>query len=436
MTRTYPNTISATGCAAPDARLKVLFTEGASLSARQSLYTIGHLHDIDVIDPDPLCQCRFSSLVQRFTRSPSFAEEPAEFLRFLARLVRKRHYDVLLPTHEQVYLLSRFRDAFTPHVGLALPDFAALERLYNKANFSRLLRELQLPQPETVAVRTANELTAGTWKYPCYLKLAHSTAGGGVFYIESLKALRRQAEELERSGRISQGTEILVQQPGVGILCTVQAVFNQGDLVGIHSFMARRIGVGGMSTARTSVDHPIVREHMEKLGRHLRWHGAFFTDYFYDCNTNLPQYIENNPRIGETVNAWLSNVNLPELLVQVSAGHSPQRAPVASSGVRTHNLFMSLMSAAHAGGSRTQLVREIRSCVRDDAIYADSADDLYRFDEDPLCRIPFAWTICQLLAWPGRARYYVSKTIKNYSLPEATVERIKALPLDLLASEF
>ena len=77
---------------------------------------------------------------------------------FGRRLLAKEQYDVLLPTHEQVYLLSRFRDAFAPQVGVALPEFAAVERLQNKAEFSRLLTEMDLPQPATTVVRTPDEL--------------------------------------------------------------------------------------------------------------------------------------------------------------------------------------------------------------------------------------------------------------------------------------
>src|SRR5207253_9555658 len=122
-------------------------------------------------DPDPFCQCRSSSYVRRFFRSPSFSKQPEEFSRFLARLLRGRKYDVLLPTHEQVYLLSRFRDALATHVGLALPDFDAMERMHNKAQFSRLLTELGLPQPETIIVNRLADLDRD-WHYPFYLKLA------------------------------------------------------------------------------------------------------------------------------------------------------------------------------------------------------------------------------------------------------------------------
>jgi predicted ATP-grasp superfamily ATP-dependent carboligase len=416
-------------------RLRILFTEGASLSARQTLYPLDGRHEIEVIDPDPLCQCRFSSFVRRFFRSPSYSKQPLEFLRFVARLVRERRYDVLLPTHEQVYLLSRFREAFVGRVGVALPEFAALERLQNKAAFSRLLTELGLPQPETVIVRTAAELDQ-PWKYPFYLKLSHSTGGGGVFFVESGSGLRERVRELESRGILEATSEMLVQQPARGILSTEQAVFNDGQLIGMHSFEARRLGVGGMSTARTSADHPLVRAHVTQIGSHLHWHGAFFIDYFFDRETGRPEYLETNPRIGETVNAMLSGINLPELLVQISLGDAPAPVPLGRIGVRTHNLLMILMSAAYEGKSRGALVHEIRECAAGRGVYENGEDELIRPHEDPLSRLPRAWITAQLLAYPRRARSIVANTIANYALPESATEMLKQLSPDVLNDAF
>lgn len=385
------------------------------------------------MDPDPLCQCRFSSFVGRFIRSPSFAKQPAEFLRFLVRIVRDRQYDVVLPTHEQTYLLSRFRDAIETRIAIAVPEFAALERLQNKASFSRLLTELGLPQPETVIVRSRNELSR-PWRYPFYLKLPHSTGGGGVFFLESADALIRMTNDLAQRKLFDHGGEVLVQQPARGVLSTVQAVFNRGQLIGVHSFEARRLGVGGMSTARVSADHPIVRTHIARIGSHANWHGAFFIDYFYDVASGRPEYIESNPRIGETVNAMLSGVNLPELLVRISLGESPQPLAPGRVGVRTHNLLMVLMSAAHEGQRRKALTREIRQCIGGRGLYENSEDELIRTLEDPLSRLPRFWTILQLLAYPKIARRIVAKTIANYALPETATEAIKKLPLNLLDS--
>jgi predicted ATP-grasp superfamily ATP-dependent carboligase len=413
-------------------RLRILFTEGASLSARQTLYPLGPHHDIDVLDPNPLCQCRFSSYVRRFIRSPSFTRQPVEFLRFVMGLIRGGNYDVLLPTHEQTYLFSRFRDAFTPHVGIALPEFASQERLQNKAEFSRLLDELNLPQPESTIVRTRAEL-GRDWQYPFYLKLAHSTAGGGVFYIQDQAALSERIDRFEADGLLRGNTEVLVQQPARGVLSTVQAVFNRGELCGIHCFEARRLGVGGMSTARTSADHAIVREHVTRIGKHLAWHGAFFIDYFYDNASGRPEYIEANPRIGETVNALLAGVNMPQLLVQISLGETPPPARLGRFGVRTHNSLMILMSLAYEGASRLTLVRELRRFRAGDEPYCNGEDELTRPREDRMSALPFVYTTAQLLAWPHIAKRIVAKTVGDYSLPAELTEQLRALPLDIAA---
>jgi predicted ATP-grasp superfamily ATP-dependent carboligase len=383
------------------------------------------------MDPDALCQCRFSSFVRRFYRSPSFAREPARFLQFLDELIRERKYDVVLPTHEQVYLLSRFRDSLSQRVGIAMPPFASLQRLQNKAEFSRLLAELGLPQPETTSIRTRKELDRA-WKYPIYLKLPHSTAGRGVFLVQSRDELKRRLTDLEQRNLYDGNSEILIQQPARGVLSTVQAVFNRGQLIGLHMLESLRLGVGGMATARVSTDHAIVPEHVTRIGQHLDWHGAFFIDYFYDRATGQPEYIECNPRIGETVNAMLSGINLPELVVRISRGESPLPHPRGRDGVRTHNLFMILLSAAFDGQSRQMLLHEIRECAAGRGIYANSTDEITRPHDDPLSRLPRYWITLQLLAYPAIARRIVSKTIANYSLPESATETIKRLPLDLL----
>jgi predicted ATP-grasp superfamily ATP-dependent carboligase len=421
--------------AANSPRLRVLFTEGASLSARQTLYPLGPLYDIDVMDPDPLCQCRFSSYVGRYFRSPSFSREPAEFLRFLAGLVRQRKYDVLLPTHDQVYILSRFRDAFTTHIGLALPAFDAMERMQSKTAFSRLLSELDLPQPRFAVVRSRDDLQRD-WEYPFYLKLAHSTAGGGVFRIEDRRELDRRLDDVQRRGLFGNGSEALVQQPALGVLCSVQAVFNQGAMLGVHCLEAQRMGVGGMQTVRTSADHPAVREHVALIGSHLGWHGPLFIDYFYDRARAQPQYIECNPRMGETVNAMLSGVNLPQLVLQISAGLSPPPAPLGRFGTRTYNLLMILMSLGYEGRGRAALLREIQDYRRGRGLYENSEDEITRPKDDPLSRLPRIWVTGQLLAWPGIARRFVAKTVDNYSLTESATESIKSLPLNLLDGAF
>lgn len=415
--------------------LKILMTEGTSLSARQSLYALGGRHTIDVIDPNPLCQCRFSRFVRRWQRSPHFAKQPTEFLHFLAACLRKEKYDVVLPTHEQVYLLSKFRNVVGQAAGIALPSFQAMQQMQNKANFTRTLESLALPYPETVFARTAEDLRHD-WKYPFYLKLSHSTAGLGVFPIKNEAELAKRIDLLAGEGRLDGDTEMLVQQPARGNQATVQAVFDRGRVIGIHMFDARQLGVGGMSAARTGADHPVVREHIATLGAHLEWHGAMFVDYFYDYNTAQPEYIECNPRVGETVNAWLSGTNLCEQLVRLSAGEPVEVLPLAEPGVRTQSFYMILLTMAYEGATRRELIREITKFRFRRGMYADSQDELTRIRDDYLSGIPLWAIAAQLLFSPRISHKIVASTVDNYSMPKSSLEAMDGLDIEPFRAAF
>ncbi|MEM6776365.1 MAG: hypothetical protein AAF670_01840 [Planctomycetota bacterium] len=422
-------------------RSRILFTEGTSLSARQSLYALAHQDAderpiIDVLDPAPLCQCRFSGLIRKWVRCPHYAKDPEAFLEFLVHQIQDGDYDVLLPTHEQVYLLSRFEDLISPHVGLALPQFDSMDRLQNKADFMQLLAELDLPHPRSSLVTTREQLES-VCEFPCYIKLGHSTAGSGVFRVENKAALQQVADQMDRDGLLDGRCRSIVQQPAVGVQSTVQAVFTRGELVAAHLFEARAIGVGGMSPARVSANHPVVFQHVAEIGRAVQWHGSVFIDYFYDADNDRPEYIEANPRIGETVNASLCGVNLVRCLADVSMGiqlapSSPtslaERAATAT-GKRTQSFYMIAISKAHEGASRVELLRELWAWVSGRGLYRDSEDELTRPREDLWSVLPVFWILAQLFWSPQKSsQRIVRATVENYSVPESAVRRLKAVP--------
>ncbi|MEM8670458.1 MAG: hypothetical protein AAGG48_23230 [Planctomycetota bacterium] len=423
---------------APGPALKILMTEGSSLSARQTLYSLGANHTIDILDPAPLCQGRFSRFVRRWHRCPNHAKQPQEFLQFLVDLIGRESYDVLLPTHEQVYLLSKYRDAFSGQIGLALPNFPAMQKLQDKAQFTRLLQQLELPYPETDFIRTDVELMAAC-HFPYYVKLAFSTAGCGVHYVTNAKELEQVVEKMNVEGLLDGHCETLVQQPARGCQSTVQAVFNHGRLIAAHCFEARAVGVGGMSTARVSASHPIVLEHVAQIGSAVDWHGSLFIDYFYDDESGQPQYIEANPRIGETVNSSLCGVNLCERLVRLSVGEPLDRFEKADPAIQpclTHSFMMILISMALNGAGRWALVREWGRNLLSRGLYRDSQDELTRPRQDYLSVVPLIWIGLQLLVLPRRSESIVAKTVDDYALPESAVERVHQLPDDLVDELF
>ncbi len=416
-------------------RLKILFTEGSSTSAREALYCLGPQHAIDILDPSPFCQCRFSRFVRRWHRCPSYAADPLGYLRFLVRLLRREKYDVLFPTHEQVYLLSRVAERLRKLVALTVPDFSALSRLYDKASFVRLLDEVGLPGPETVIVRGREELEQN-WDFPRYVKLSHGTAGQGVWRVENSEQLRTIADQCERSGVFDAQQEILVQQPIRGIQRDAGGIFQHGRMVTGGSCEGIMVGVGGASMQRIGTQRMEMIEHVRRVGEHLGWHGPLGLAAIYDPEYDAYYYLESCPRIGEAVPGLLAGVNTCEIVVQMALEEQIQDMPLTREGVRSHQSFLILVTKALAGAGRLSIFRELWRALLGKGMYEQSEDELTRPGEDWLSLVPATAVTLLLLAYPNAAHLLVKRTVANYSLPGSSAQLIERIPDEQLARCF
>jgi predicted ATP-grasp superfamily ATP-dependent carboligase len=408
--------------------LRILLTEGSSLSARQTLYALGRCgYEIDLCDPKPwLCLGRFSRYVRAVYSCPRFSVDPDGYLQFLGERLRDEHYDVLFPSHDQVFLLSRFRHVFEGRTGLPVPDFEAMLRLQGKAEFLQTLDELGLPHPPTWVVRERAALESVD-EFPFYLKVSYSTAGRGVYLISNDLELRNVIGQLEQRRLLDGSHDLLIQEPVAGTLSVVQSVFSRGELVAAHCYQARALGVGGSARARISVKHPEVVEHVRALGARLRWHGALALDYLLDLATGRPSYIDANPRIGETFNALESGVNLCDLLARIAIGEHIFSVPPPTNGVRTHNLLMSLLALGEQGASRRRLLAEIWQAWRKQGLYAGSQDEMARPCEDPPSVFPTLFVGLGLLVRPRLAHRLIRNTVENYSLSAGFIRQMPGM---------
>jgi len=410
-----------------DRRIKILLSEGSSNSARQTLYGLGRKYSIDIVDPSPWCQCRYSSLVHRWYRCPSAAKDPAAYVASILDLLKRNRYDVLFPTHEQVYVFSRYRDLLGKRVGLAVPSFESLRRMQSKAEFTRLMTELALPIPACRIVNLEKDIAVQE-QYPCYLKLAHSTASLGVKRAENRESLLAGLAEFKQLGLWSEGTEILIQQPARGVQAEVSAVFQHGRLVAASCADVFETGIGGGPAQRVSADHQHVIDHVRQLGEHLQWHGPLVLEYFYDHASGKPEYIEANPRIGESYNALLSGVNVCEIVTRISLGETVETLTTGRTDARSHNGFILLIADAYNGANRRQLWKRLWDGWTGRGIYANFESEMTRPREDLGSLIPATVVTLGLLANPRSAIRLTQDTVANYSLPQNAASIIEGLP--------
>lgn len=399
--------------------VRVLLTEGSSLSSREVVTCLGPCgYHVEVLDPGRVCIARFSRWVRRVHRCPSAGDDPLAYLRTLERVVAERSIDVVLPTHEQAWLLSAGRGLLGPGVRVALADASAFARVQSKIAFARLLDELGLPQPAWRLARSASDLDSVP--FPYWLKRPFSTAGQGVRAVTDARS--RAAAVAELLG--DQTEPVMAQQPADGEYGQVQALFDTGRLVAVHTSVQRGSGVGGSAAARVGVDHPGPRRDVAVLGEALGWHGGLTLDYLHI--DGVPSYIECNPRTVEPGNATASGVNLPDLQVRLTRGE-PLAAPVVGRpGVRSHGTLALLLGAAARGDDRRAMLHQFGGALRHKGLYADSSEQLTPVRRDAPSLIPLALVLTRLLVSPHAASRIATQAVSGYSIGPAAIATVAA----------
>jgi hypothetical protein len=394
------------------AGVRVLLTEGSSLTAREVVSCLGPAgHHLEVLDPDALCLARFSRWVSKVHRGPHAGADPLAYVETLGEVAQERGIDVVLPTHEQAWLLASAGPLLAPGVRVAVASADAFERVQSKVEFARLLDELGLPQPSWRVVESASDISG--LAFPYWLKAAFSTAGQGV--REVVDARSRDAALDALSGE----HPMIAQQPAAGQYGQVQGLFDRGRLIAAHTSVQRAVGMGGSAAARLSVDHSRPREHIAALGEALKWHGGLTLDYLHEDGS--PLYIECNPRTVEPGNAAASGVNIPELQVRITLGQElPSEPRFGLAGIRTHGAIALLMGSASRGESRRTLLGEMRDAIVHRGLYANSAEQLTPLMRDPPSVAPAVFVAARLLLSTRGAAAIAEQAVASYSIgPDA-----------------
>jgi hypothetical protein len=398
----------------------VLLTEGSSLTSREVITCLGPTgHTIEVLDPDPLCIARFSRWVHKVHRVPSGATDPLGYLDRLIEVVDRRRIDVVLPSHEQAWLLAAGAPLLPEQVRFAVATAEAFSQVQSKINFARLLDRLKVPQPRWRAVEDPTDLDGFADSY--WLKREFSTAGQGVREVVDRPARQRALTELGGGAN-----RLMAQEPAQGQYGQVQALFDHGRLVAAHTSVQTGTGIGGSAAARRSVDHPQARRHAVTLGQALGWHGGLTLDYLHLAG--VPAFIECNPRMVEPANAAASGVNLPALQVQLSLGdpNFDLGAPrVGRPGVRTHSTLAMLLGVAAASCSRRAVLGELVASVCHRGRHHDSTEQLTPVLHDPASLIPIAVVAGQLLGSPSRATAISRRTVEAYSIGPSAITTVR-----------
>jgi predicted ATP-grasp superfamily ATP-dependent carboligase len=403
---------------------RILLSEGSSLSSREAITAFGLAgHQVELVSSNPICLGRFSRFVNRVHRVPASGADPDGYLAAVVEIVKTSDIEALIPVHEQAYLFAAARKQLPAGLGIALADFEAFEQVQSKAGFAALLTRLKVAQPKTDIIRSADEFAAER-PTPFFVKAAFGTASAGVWRVGDARQRDALLLQLEQQNAFAEG--LLVQTAVIGALERTQAVFDHGRLVASHIYRQVVEGPGGGDVLKISVNRAEVRETVERIGRALAWHGALSFDYIRDDATGTANFIDANPRLVEPMNAWLSGVDLPGALLQISLGEAPPVQPEGREGVLTRLGLMGLLDAARRRYRRRDILREIGLLIGNSGRYRGSREELVPLLTDPWCAIPLAVVVARLLRAPEAAARFSDTTVAAYSLTPSAIHRLRA----------
>jgi hypothetical protein len=396
----------------------VLLSEGASLTARETLTVLGSRGiRADVLTWGGWPVGRFSRWRRRLIAAPPPGRDPLGYLAVVSRLCASGEYAAVLPTHEQAWLFAAGRHLLPSDAPIAVASAAAFDKVQGKAEFAALLDELAIPQPTWWRC----DARPATVPYPHWVKASYGTAGRAVRRVENEKQERTAIRDLSAGG----GT-VIGQAPAPGQYGQVQALFAHGRLVAAHCSVGIGTGAGGSAAARLSVDHPAARDYAARLGAHLDWHGGLTLDYFHV--DGRPLFIECNPRTVEPGNAAAAGVDLPWLTIALSAGRPlPAKPVIGRAGVRTRGAMALAIGAAEQAGQhagRSAVLRVLADCALRRGAAGLAREVLTPVFRDPPSAIPLAVTTVMLLASTHSATALSAGAVRAYSIGPETIARL------------
>lgn len=399
--------------------MRILLTEGSGLTSRQVATRLGELgHDVGILTSDPWCLTRFSRSVRRRHEAPPFGADPSAWLDRAVAVYVEHGYEVLFPTQEQVTVLAA-EAARLGRAGVrtAVPSFAALVAVQDKLAAHATLTRLGLPQPASWVL--ADRAALAAWdQFPVFVKTPIGTATSGVRRVGDAVGLASLARDWDRDAAWDAGG-VLVQEPVIGPLAMVQAVFDRGRLVTAHVNLRVREGARGGASHKQGVERPDVIALLDTLGRDLDWHGALSADAILTAGG--PVLIDINPRLVEPANGWRDGVDLVGALCRLATGDPVGSGPGPTAeagppGARTHQLLLAVLGAAQAGRGRRGVAAELAGAVMHRGSYGDSVEELTPWSDGWRAVAPVVAALAVTLAHPPSWSWLSDGSVTSYAV--------------------
>ncbi|QDT66349.1 ATP-grasp domain-containing protein [Calycomorphotria hydatis] len=298
---------------------------GPSMAVVRGLYQFGaRVHVADSYKMSPALHSHAHSTISHVVPAP--AEDPIQFVEAVAGIVRDNEIELVVPAFEEGFYLSHYADLIP--VPLFAPPFEAIAELHNKARFTELCTQLNLPLPRSVAANNRDELREAVRQFDHFVARPAYSRGGFVYLTNHGP---RAGETTIDDCEPTRENPWLVQEFIEGRDACSFSVVREGKIV-LHCVYEPTIAApGGWSIQFSSIADFGTYEKASRIAEHFNYTG--FLSFDYRRTAASPDgfvMIECNPRVCAgafmTPEAWLGPavLDLPGELHLVEPGKRRQ----------------------------------------------------------------------------------------------------------------
>lgn len=229
-----------------------------------------------------------SNSIREFVLLPSPKYRTTHFISELKKVISVLNIDLLIPTCEESFYISMFKEELSRHCDVLVGDFNAMRLLHNKHTFVQFVDKLGFVIPRTQQITPEDNLEDLKSKYPgeIVLKKIYSRFSDDVVFVKSAKNIPE---------RILKDSSWIIQEKVIGNQYCSYGIARDGELL-CHSVYQTEFTAGLGATIAFEYNERVDIEHFVKaVVKEFNYSGQISFDFIVNANNEaIP--IECNPR--------------------------------------------------------------------------------------------------------------------------------------------
>ncbi|MFW6119767.1 MAG: ATP-grasp domain-containing protein [Petrotogales bacterium] len=292
-------------------------------------------HEVFAADSIKLNGGAFSKHVKKSIVYPEVSKDAKVFIKTLLDFIEKEHIEYIIPSFEEAYVISYYKEKFKNKVKMLIEDYEKLMILHDKYSMTQLSKQLGINTPSTVLLK---DFVSEEWNYPFVLKPKKNRAAMGIKKIDNREQLNKLLKKIKKDDYMVQ--EYIDHKQ----YCTTGIAYN-GKLIGnvIYRNLREFPESGGFGTYRVSCDIPEIITNVNKLVSELDYTGFICVDHLYDAKTGNYYITDVNPRMSPGLyTAYMAGVSLPKMYLDLIDNPQNVQQQFAPEGKVSYTGFLEL----------------------------------------------------------------------------------------------